>query len=109
MSSGPVGLDVKEYGYNYFTFLASDGALHTFDANNNWLITKIQVFAGANPVTFIAGEGAAIVIAANGCLVLEPNGALRGIVEMQGSAGLIVIEFWYQSPLNGAAPTVTVT
>lgn len=110
MSSGPVGLDSREYGYSYFFYTVPDGNSHFVTTHNQWLVTKVQVFAAAaEPVTFVFGSiSNQADIAAGGCLCLEPNGAYRGGMSITGEGAVLVVEFWYQAAPNGSPP-VSVT
>jgi hypothetical protein len=116
MSSAPSGLDVREYAYGYYSAVLANGAPHTIAAGGRWLVTKIQIFAGANDVDFIlevpsAGGGGPpdIIIRAGGCLTLEPNGAFRGRITATGQGAQIIVEFWFQPSRDGAFPTVVFT
>ena len=110
MSSAPSGLDVREYSYGYFYYLAPDAVNHNFTTRGQWQVTKIQVYAAAAAATFVlAGGGNDVVIAAAGCLTLEPNGAWRGAMNLTGEGAVLVVEYWYQATEDGTRPTVTVT
>jgi hypothetical protein len=106
MSSGPVGLDVREYGYSYYFYTVPDGNAHFLRTNNAWLVTKIQVFAEAStPVSFVFGSiSNEAFIAAGGCLTLEPNGAYRGGMTITGQGAVLIVEFWYQASNDGPPP-----
>jgi len=110
MSSGPVGLDAREYGYSYYFYTVPDGNSHFLTTHNQWLVTKVQVFApAAEPVSFVFGSiSNEATIAAGGCLTLEPNGAYRGGMSISGEGAVLVVEFWYQAAPNGSPP-VSVT
>lgn len=114
MSSAPAGVDVREYGYDAFSFTVV-GAGTNFATQGRWLVTKITIFNQADPmiVQLVSPSGFAVnshLIAATGCLELEPNGAFRGAIQLLGGIGaLIVVEYWYQAAQDGSAPTVTVT
>lgn len=103
MSSGPVGLDVREYVYQIFTLPITDGSkTYAISAQKNWMVTKIQFFAGANPGTFtINPELTALTIAANGCLILEPNGAFRDTITVTGLSCLLIVEYWFKANAFG--------
>lgn len=108
MSSGPVGLDVREYGYSYYFYTVPDGNSHFLSTHNQWLVTKVQIYAAAAPATFVFGSiSNQADIAAGGCLCLEPNGAYRGGMSISGQGAVLVVEFWYQASPDGS-PTVTV-
>jgi len=116
MSSGPVGLDVREYAYGYFSFNTFPNiGLYTFSARKNWLITKVQLFAGAVPTSLALSQSATITgplipVAANGCLILEPNGSFRGTVQVSavGDGALLVIEYWFQAQSGQAAQNIPI-
>jgi len=109
MSSGPVGLDVREYSYSYFAYTVPDGNLHFITAQNGWLITKIQLFnATVEPAElFFGGLAPTITVAPGGCLTLEPNGAYRAHMSVGGEGALLIIEYWYQASPDGH-PTINV-
>jgi len=113
MSSGPVGLDAREYSYACFHYEAPDTLIHSITTQNAWLITRVQVWASESDNTFITLSGSSsIEIAAGGCVTLEPNGAFRGVVNFGGGGGAgarIVIEYWFQAQPSGNPPTVSVT
>lgn len=105
MSSGPMGLDAREYGYSYYFYTVPDGNSHFLNTKNQWLVTKIQIFAAAAPATFVLGSiSNGADIAANGCLTLEPNGAYRGGMSISGLGAVLVVEFWYQAAPGGSPP-----
>lgn len=114
MSSGPVGLDAREYSYDQFSFTIVAGGT-TFSTLAKWLVTKISIFADAEPlgVQLVQPSGVAVnatLVEANGCLELEPNGAFRGDVAIIGGLGaLVLIEYWFQAQQDGFVPTVDVT
>lgn len=110
MSSGPVGLDSREYGYSFFFYTVPDGNSHFITTRNQWLVTKVQIYAApAEPVSFVFGSiSSEATIAAGGCLTLEPNGAFRGGMTISGEGAVIVVEFWYQAAPSGS-PSVSVT
>lgn len=109
MSSGPVGLDSREYGYSYFFYTVPDGNSHFITARNAWLVTKVQIYApAAEDVSFIFGSiSSEATIKAGGCLILEPNGAFRGGMSIVGEGAVLVVEFWYQASPSGP-PLITV-
>jgi len=111
MSSGPVGLDVREYRYQYWYYKVPDGISHFATTNNQWLITKLQFYAGAAGGQFALSDTPSppIDVAANGCAILEPNGGYRGdIVTIAGLDSVLIIEFWIQ--VNEVGPiAVTIT
>jgi hypothetical protein len=99
MSSAPVGLDVREYRYQYWYFKVPDAASYFATTSNQWLITKIQFFAGAAPGLFALSDTPSppIPVVAGGCVTLEPNGGYRGdILQIAGQDAVIIIEFWIQ-------------
>ena len=115
MSCGPVGLDAREYYYEYEDLEIPGGAAPTdvyrIDAANSWLVTRIRYWAGA------AGGGIGLEnhpsadqsdIAANGCICLEPNGAYRGRVYVKGPGSRVVVEYWYQVNETGDPPSIVV-
>jgi hypothetical protein len=118
MSSAPAGVDVREYAYGYFSFQGfADGTPHTFSANNRWLVTRIQFFAGPDDdmdVVLEAGGGGSggppdFIIRKGGCLTLEPNGAFRGRIDVTGQGGFVMIEFWWQPTGDVTYPAIVVT
>jgi hypothetical protein len=102
------GLDPREFGYSTFSHSIVLVGNHTFACEQQWMVHRIQCFAGANPATMNVGGGA-IPIAANGCLILEPNGLLRRSIIGTGIGMLVVIEYFFQGNPSGTVPTVTVT
>ncbi len=113
MSCGPVGLDAREYYYDFFDLAISGGALPTdlyrIDATNSWLVTRIRYWAGAAGGTIgLDSNPAGSAIAANGCLCLEPNGAYRGHVYAKGAGSRVVVEYWYQVNQTGNGPSIVV-
>lgn len=110
MSSAPTGLDVREYAYSFFVYRTTDGNSHFITARNNWLITKVQLFAGpTEECSFVfGGASSSIDVAAGGCLTLEPNGGFRGGMSISGEGALLIVEYWYQARASGQRPTITV-
>lgn len=111
MSSAPSGLDVREYAYCMYQFKTPDGLTYEITTQNQWLVTKIQAYAGPGGSVFLtpAGSGS-LEIAADSCATLEPNGAHRGTISFGGTAdSLIVVEFWFQARSDGNFPLVTRT
>lgn len=105
MSSGPAGLDVREYGYGVFSFDAPDGGFHNFTTHGAWLVTRIQAFMPAGAAGQINLGGQVVTIDVEGCVCLEPNGAYRGPVGYQGGAnGKLIVEYWYQGTPTGLTP-----
>jgi hypothetical protein len=105
VSSGPVGLDVKEYAYGYFKYQPPDGNGHSLAAGKDWLITKIQFYAGAADDAHIAiGSRVSnqLTVLAGGCLILEPNGAHRGDIFLDGDGSLLIVEYWFQANAEGS-------
>jgi len=99
MSSGPVGLDVREYVYQIWTYVVPDGSLHQIGARNQWLVTRVQCFAAAasGQLNIQGTPSPSIPLAANGCVTLEPNGAYRGDLFVQGQGAVLIVEFWIQA------------
>lgn len=114
MSSAPCGLDAREYGFDQFAFTVV-GAGTNFSTQGRWLVTRIRIFNSTDPmiVQLISPSGFApntVLVQADGCLELEPNGAFRGALQLLGGIGaLVLFEYWYQAGQDGSAPTVTVT
>lgn len=108
MSSGPVGLDSREYSYSYFAYTVPDENLHFITAQNAWLVTKIQLFASdAGAEIFFGGLAPTITLQPGGCITLEPNGAYRAHMSVSGESALLVVEYWYQASPDGP-PTINV-
>lgn len=102
MSSGPVGLDAREYVYQVFRYTTADALLHTVTTRNVWLVTRVQFFAADEPVSITLADGSTIFIAAGGCVCLEPNGAFRGPISFGGGVGaVLIVEFWFQAKQSG--------
>lgn len=97
MSSGPVGLDVREYAYGHFSQALNVAGFWEISARKNWLVTKVQFYTGPNPGQLALDPCPAIVVAANSCMVLEPNGAFRSKVEVLGVGALVIVEYWFQA------------
>lgn len=97
MSSGPVGLDVREYAYGHFSQTLNLPGFWEIGARKNWLVTKVQFYTGANPGQIALDPFATIPVAANSCVVLEPNGAFRSKIEALGEGALLIVEFWFQA------------
>lgn len=97
MSSGPVGLDVREYVYGYFQFSPSAPGFFELDAFSDWWVTKVQFFGGPNGGQIALNPGPAITVAANGCITLEPNGAFKSKISVLGEGALVVVEYWFQA------------
>lgn len=109
MSSGPVGLDAREYGYSFYFYTVPDGNSHFLTTRGQWLVTKVQIFAAAEDVSFVFGSiSNEATVKAGGCLTLEPNGGFRGGMSIDGEGAVLVIEFWYQASPTGS-PTVEVS
>lgn len=112
MSSGPVGLDVREYGFDAAQYtLAGPTRIGT---GTKWLVTKIQVYNAATEVLalqLISPSGAFVnnlIVQPSGCLIIEPNGAFRGDVNfISGAGAVVIIEYWYQATADGLVPAVT--
>jgi hypothetical protein len=100
VSSGPVGLDVREYVYGFFSYTLTANGIYTISARKNWLVTKVQLYAGAALAATLQLDAASptpIPVAAGGCAILEPNGAFKGSVVVAGNTALVVVEYWYQT------------
>jgi hypothetical protein len=114
MSSGPVGLDAREYSYDQVSHTVV-GAGTNLSTLGQWLVTRIQVYNDVDPmiVQLIQPSGFAAnttIVEASGCLELEPNGAFRGEIQLLGGLGaLIVVEYWFQAQQDGAPPNVVIT
>lgn len=111
MSSGPMGTDFREYTYNFCRYIVPDALQHRLSARNDWLVTRIRMWAQSNPATFRirSATSAQIDIAANGCLCLEPNGAHREDIYVTGQDSLLLIEFWYQANPAGSGFSIFIT
>lgn len=111
MSSAPTGLDVREYAYGYLEYVVPDGNNHNITTRGQWLITKIQFYAAADtPASFISSlAGNEISVAAGGCLILEPNGAMRGAMNVEGQGAVLIVEYWYQARADAGSPAVVIT
>lgn len=110
MSSAPSGLDVREYVYQVFRYTTADALTHTITTRNDWLVTRVQAFAAADPVALTMANGSTINIAPGGCVTLEPNGAFRGVISFGGGVdAVIIVEFWFQALSSGnpLLPVVT--
>jgi hypothetical protein len=105
MSSGPMGVDFKEYTYNFFRYIVPDAVQHRISARNGWFVTRIRVGANGTAVNFRlrTSTSPAIAIASDGCLCLEPNGAHREDIYIDGQDALLLVEYWYQAIPSGAA------
>lgn len=97
MSSGPVGLDVREYTYGMYTLSLSAPGFYTISARKDWLVTRVQFYTAANPGILILQQPFQIPLAANGCITVEPNGAHRSEVFANGNGALLIIEYWFQT------------
>ncbi len=105
MSSGPVGADARDYEYGCDVVRVA-GSRYL----NGWLVTRIQVFTTTEQVTVrLPAPAGDIPVVAGGCLVLEPNGALREPVAFAGlgidETFLALIEYWYPPQATGIAPS----
>lgn len=110
MSSGPVGLDAREYAYGFFRYTIPDGVIHTISTRNRWLVTRIQMFAAAAFAGSLTLPGSSsILLEAGGCANLEPNGAHRGNVNVSGENAIVIIEYWFQASADGGTPLPVVT
>lgn len=105
MSSGPVGLDVREYTYGCFQLELALPGFYQISAGNNWLVTKVQLYASTNASQLVLTQGNIIPVAASGCAILEPNGAHKDPVSASGVGAVLIIEYWFQS-LPGFAQLV---
>jgi hypothetical protein len=101
------GLDPREFAYSTFTHTLAGVGTHTISCEQQWMVSRIQCFAGANAATVNVGGGA-VPIAANGCLILEPGGLLRRSILATGIGMQIVIEYFFQGNPSATVPTVTV-
>lgn len=109
MSSGPVGLDAREYVYGVFPYTVQAGGFQHIDAFNAWLVTKVQVFAGpTNAVQISLNPHNAVTVQPNGCFTFEPNGAFRGPIDVLGEDGLVVVEFWFQARAGAFAQNISI-
>lgn len=109
MSSGPVGLDSREYAYGVYKYEAPDAFSHSVSANKNWLVTRIQFYAAAGTAAEIhLGSKVSLLmqVAAGGCLELEPNGAHRGDIFVSGEGSLLLVEYWFQANPTGSIAIV---
>lgn len=116
MSSGPMGLDAREYAYDVHSYIVPDGQEHLIQCGQRWLVTRIQVFAPAtfpppgNGYIILDGPGGGqIFLQPGGCINLEPNGAFRDRILIFGQGAQIIIESWFQARESGAGPGVIVT
>lgn len=110
MSSGPVGLDVREYVYGYFVFTSPDAGTHTISAHNDWLVTRIQYYAAAGAAAVLAaGAGSPINVVAGGCVELEPNGALKESIQINGLGSMLIVEYWFQAIEGAFVATLPIT
>lgn len=110
MSSAPAGLDVREYAYGLYNYVVPDAFGHSISAHKNWCITKIQVYA-PNGAQIHLGSNVSnlLTVAAGGCLVIEPNGAHRGDIFVNGADGaLVVIEYWFQATPDAGGPQIVI-
>lgn len=110
MSSAPVGIDTREYSYQYECYVVPDNVSHQLSAQNQWLITKIQVYAnGTAGHVFINGTPSPpIPFTATGCVCLEPNGGYRGDISILGEDAILIVEFWIQAnPVGPIAVRIT--
>jgi hypothetical protein len=108
MSSGPVGLDVREYVYGHFSQLVNDAGFWEIGARKNWLVTRVQFFAGAGAAQIGLSPNNMIQVAANGCLTLEPNGAFKDKVIAIGDGALVIVEFWFQAQAGAFAQNIPI-
>lgn len=105
-----MGVDVREHGYGFISYpVPASGAPKRLSTNKRWMITRIQAWASDTLQLTVNLEGQTMNIAPEGCGGLEPNGAYRGDVLVDGEGGLIVIEFWFQTDDTGQAPAVVIT
>lgn len=101
MSAGPPGFDVREFTYACFVFdHPGDHNPRFVSARKSWWVTRIQYFTSTESGALrIAGGSASILVAPNGCVTLEPNGAFKEWIGIENS-GLLLIEYWFQTPPN---------
>jgi hypothetical protein len=106
-----MGIDFREYSYNFLRYIIPDGVQHRISARNAWSVTRIRMWAQSNAATFRirSATSAQIDIAANGCLCLEPNGAHREDIYVTGQDSLLLVEYWYQAVPSGAAFSIFIT
>ena len=111
MSSGPMGVDFREYSYAFTKYVIPDAVEHRISARNMWLCTRIRYWSAGAAGTFKLRSSTApsIDIAANGCLCLEPNGAHREDIYVTGQGALLLVEYWYQAKPDGLAFSVFIT
>jgi hypothetical protein len=114
VSSAPSGIDVREYSYGVFSVESVAATTSLISARKNWLVTKIQFYAAAADVDILISPSfneRRITVKANGCLILEPNGAFKGTIVMFGSGGgdRLVVEYWFQALVQqGVDPTIAI-
>jgi hypothetical protein len=108
MSSGPVGLDVREWVYGSFFLVLAGAGNFIVSARKNWRVTKVQFFtaAAAGHLTLTANNR--IPVAANACMVLEPNGAHNGPLTVQGDGAFLIVEYWFQCVDTPNAPQIAI-
>lgn len=112
MSSGPVGLDAREYVYGLYVVTTPDTTTRFYSTRNAWLITRIQAFTPSTTPAFLGLAGQTIPIFVGGCVDLEPNGGYRGEVSFGSNSApgaVLIIEYWYQALAHGNPPIVQVT
>jgi hypothetical protein len=97
MSSGPVGLDVREYVYGYFSFVLQVDGFYDISARKSWLVTKVQFYPAAVQGQIALNPLATTTVAPGGCLILEPNGAHKDSIQALGVGALVLIEYWFQA------------
>ena len=97
MSSGPVGLDVREYVYGHASQLLNLPGFWEIGARKNWLVTKVQFYTAANAGQVGLNPYATIPVAANSCFIFEPNGAFKDKVICLGVGAIVIVEYWFQA------------
>jgi hypothetical protein len=108
MSSGPVGLDVREYVYGHFSQTLSAPGFWEISARKNWLVTKVQFYNGPNAGQLGLNPNNNIPVAAGGCVILEPNGAFKDKVIALGEGAIVIIEFWFQTQAGAFAQNIPI-
>ncbi len=108
MSSGPVGLDVREYVYGYFSFVLQVDGFYEIGTRKAWLVTKVQFYPAAVQGQLALNPNAATIVAPGGCLILEPNGAHKDNVQALGVGALVIVEYWFQAQAGLFAQSIPV-
>lgn len=108
MSSGPVGLDVREYVYGHFSIVINTEGFWEISARKNWLVTKVQFFTAESAGQIGLNPNPTINVAANGCLTFEPNGAFKDKVIALGMGALVIVEYWFQANAGAFAQNIPI-